>query len=180
MTVVHSPGSFAWPYRDLGLSLGGVNLTAAKAAEVIGCSRNHVYRLARQGRLAREGAPNKWRRYPLEAVERTALELLGGGGGRPYWATTAEAAEAAEILGVTSERVRQLADRGRIPAVRHRARWFFRREQLEVVANARDCRGVEFANPNRHRSAPGAGIIGGVTSKANTFQRLPSSGVALH
>lgn len=114
-----------------------MNLTAAEAAQVLGCSPNHVYRLAREGRLPREGAPNAWRRYPLDQVERASLEMLPGRGAHAYWATTREAAQ---ILGVTRERVRQLADRDRIPAVRHHDRWFFRRAQLEVVATARDAR----------------------------------------
>ena len=103
---------------------------------MLGCSRNHVYRLARQGRLVADGAEHSWRRFPLEAVERASLEMLRGGG-HPYWASTVEAAQ---ILGVTEERARQLAGRGRIPAVRHRGRWLFRRKQLAVVANARDAR----------------------------------------
>ena len=103
---------------------------------MLGCSRNHVYRLARQGRLVADGAAHTWRRFTLEAVERASLEMLRGGG-HPYWATTAEAAE---VLGVSEERVRQLAGRGRIPAVRHHGRWFFRRGQLEVVTTARNAR----------------------------------------
>ena len=46
----------------------------------------------------------------------------------------------AEILGVTPNRVRQLVDRGFLPAVRHDGRWFFRRHQVEVIANARELR----------------------------------------
>ena len=46
----------------------------------------------------------------------------------------------AEILGVTPNRVRQLVDRGFLPAVRHEGRWYFRRHQVEVIANAREAR----------------------------------------
>lgn len=115
-----------------------MRITAAEAARILGCSRNHVYRLARQGRLPRAGKPNGWGQYDREVVEALSLVALPQlGGGHDYWATTTEAAE---ILGVSVERVRQLATTGRVPAVRHGRRWVFRRDQLEVVANARDAR----------------------------------------
>lgn len=41
---------------------------------------------------------------------------------------------------MTVTRVHQLVDRGFVPAVWHSGRWYFRRHQLEVVANARDAR----------------------------------------
>ena len=68
-------------------------------------------------------------------VERVALDRWKPG--HPYWATSTEVAE---LLSVTPTRVRQLVDRGFLPAVRHHGRWFFRRHQIEVVANARDAR----------------------------------------
>jgi hypothetical protein len=46
---------------------------------------------------------------------------------------------AAAILGVTSARLRQLGDEDRVPYVVHRdGTRLYRREQLEVVAQARD------------------------------------------
>ena len=53
------------------------------------------------------------------------------------WITSAEVAE---ILGVTQHRVRQLVARGLLPAVHHQGRWYFRHQQVEVVANAREAR----------------------------------------
>lgn len=116
-----------------------MRVTAAEAARILGCSRNHVYRLARQGRLPRTGAPQKWAGYNRETVETYSLQQLGARGpsGHPYWMSVSEAAD---ILGVTPARVRQLARSGRIPALRHTRVWVFRRHQLEVVANARDAR----------------------------------------
>ena len=70
-------------------------------------------------------------------VEQLSLARLKRGTLHPYWAT---AVEAAEILGVTPRRVTQLVHKGFIPAVQHRGRWYFRRHQLEVVANARAAR----------------------------------------
>lgn len=115
-----------------------MGLTAEEAARILGRSRNHVYRLARLGRLPRDGEPQKWAQYDRETVEALSLAALPQyGGGHPYWATTDEAAT---ILGVSTTRVRQLVAAGRLPAVRHGRRWVFRRDQLEVVANARDAR----------------------------------------
>lgn len=112
-----------------------MRITAEEAARILGCSRNHIYRLARQGRLPRNGEPQKWAQYDQEAVEALALAWLPRyRGGHGYWATRQEAADA---LGVSVGRVRRLVAAGRLPAVRHGRRWIFRRDQLEVVANAR-------------------------------------------
>jgi hypothetical protein len=43
---------------------------------------------------------------------------------------------------VTSNRVRQLVDRGFLPVVQHQGRWYLRRHQVEVIANARESRRV--------------------------------------
>ena len=106
---------------------------------MLGCSVNHVYRMARRGQLPRAGAPGKWAGYEAEVVERVSLERLGRRTAvrHPWWV---DVAEAAIVLEVSRERVRQLAARGRVPAVRHQGRWLFRRHQLEVVANARNAR----------------------------------------
>ena len=48
---------------------------------------------------------------------------------------------AAEILGVSPRRVRQLVERGFLPAVRRgRRSYCYRRAQVEVIANARESR----------------------------------------
>jgi hypothetical protein len=53
------------------------------------------------------------------------------------WITTAVAAE---ILRVSRNRVRQLANRDLLHCVEHHGRRYFRRPQVQVVANARDPR----------------------------------------
>lgn len=76
----------------------------------------------------------------LQAVEKLALDqwlprrhAYGG-----YWATCIEAAE---LLEVSPARVRQLAERGRLPGAQVRGKWWlFRRQQLAVVARARRAR----------------------------------------
>lgn len=71
-------------------------------------------------------------------MERLSLERLPArSSGHRYWAT---AIEASEMLGVSRERVHQLVAKGHLPAVRHAGRWWFRRDPLEVVTNARDAR----------------------------------------
>ena len=93
-----------------------------------------VYRLVSRGVIAKAV---KHAHFGLDRaeVERVALDRWKPG--HPYWATSAEAAE---LLGVTPNRVRQLVDREFLPAVQHEGRWFFRRHQIRVVAHARDAR----------------------------------------
>lgn len=111
-------------------------LTAAEAAEIIGVTRQTVYKLVHSGALPKA---RKHQRSGLdrEAVEQAGLARVPARGGHPYFLT---ASEAAEVLGVTPKRVHQLAERGRLPVVEHDGRRLFRRPQLEVVANARRAR----------------------------------------
>ena len=76
-----------------------------------------------------------------------------------------DSAEVAEILGVTQHRVRQLVARGFLRAVRYGSRWFYRRHQVEVVANARDARKL--------RGTLGRGMKIGTTRTAN-LPRVPT------
>ena len=57
--------------------------------------------------------------------------------GHSYWLNTTEAAE---VLGVTPSRVRQLVRRGFLPVVMHAGHCYSRRQQVEVIANARESR----------------------------------------
>ena len=113
-----------------------LGLSAAEAAEILGVQRQYVYRLVHEGVLPK-AVKHQRSGLDRETVERLALERLRPHGGHPYWLT---ASEAAEVLGVTPKRVHQLAERGRLPVVEHDGRRWFRRPQLEVVANARDAR----------------------------------------
>ena len=113
-----------------------VGITTSDAAEILGVSKNAVYKLVSRGTLVKD---SPYARAQLDrcAVEDIALERVRRGVRNPYWATCEEAAE---LLGVTQRRVRQLATKERIPGRLHRGRWYFRRRQLEVVAHARDSR----------------------------------------
>lgn len=114
-----------------------LGLTASEAAEILGVPGElYVYHLIAKGRIppAREHAR---RGLDREDVEQASLERLRPGRPHLYWAT---AAEAAFILGVTQERVCELAMAERLPAVPHAGHWFFRRHQVHVIANARRLR----------------------------------------
>jgi hypothetical protein len=115
--------------------IGGIS--GAEAAEVLGLA-SELY----VSRLIKEGITTKaihGQRYGLERteVERVALERWQPG--KPYWTTSATAAE---LLALTQTRVRQLVDQGSLPALQHDGRWFFRRHQVEVIANAREARKI--------------------------------------
>jgi excisionase family DNA binding protein len=113
-----------------------MGLCAAEAAEIIGVTCQTVYKLVHSGALPKQ---HKRQRSGLdrEAVERAGLARVPARDGHPYFLTVIEAAE---VLSVSPERVRQLASRGRLPVVEHDGRRLFRRPQLDVVANARQAR----------------------------------------
>jgi hypothetical protein len=76
-----------------------------------------------------------------------------------------KARQAADILGITPRRVRQLANLDRLPYVRLRGQYHFRQRQVEVIANARQRRWLRLTDSpgrlrGRNRSArcsgPGA------------------------
>jgi len=111
-----------------------LGISGKEAAKILGITELSVARLVLQGVLRK---PAKWQRFALDLaeVEQVALERYRPA--HPYWLTTTEAAK---LLGVTPTRVRQLVARGFVPAVSHQGRNYFRRHQLEVIANARQSR----------------------------------------
>ncbi len=68
-------------------------------------------------------------------VERLSLERYKPG--RPYWVTERESAR---ILGISRARVFRLRRADRLPVVEHHGRHYYRRTQIEVLANAREWR----------------------------------------
>lgn len=122
-------------------------LTAAQAADIIGVTPASVYRLVHQGRLPKS-VKGQRAGLDLEAVEHASLERFRSRrrGGHPYWATIREAAE---ILDVSQNRVHQLVGAGRLPAVRHAGTWVFRRQQVEVITNAREARWADARAKSR-------------------------------
>jgi excisionase family DNA binding protein len=109
-----------------------LGLSGAEAAQILGVnSEVYVHKLVWQGVIPKE---RKYVRGGLdrEDVERVALERYKPG--HPYWLS---GVEAAQVLGLSRQRVQRLAVQGRLPFVEHKGRRFYRRHQLEVIANAR-------------------------------------------
>lgn len=101
-------------------------ITLREAADMLGLSEVRVTRLRREGLLVRlQGTPSYSRTDVQEFIDNPWLN------GR----------QAAIVLGVSHNRVSQLADAERIP-VHHTAsgRRVYRMRQIEVVANARALR----------------------------------------
>jgi hypothetical protein len=114
-----------------------LGLSASEAAEILGLPGElYVYHLIAKGRIP-QGREHTRPGLDREDVEQASLERLRPGRPHRYWATSAEAAC---ILGVTQKRVCELAVAERLPAVRHAGRWYFRRHQVHVIANARRLR----------------------------------------
>lgn len=111
-----------------------LGISGAEAAEILGMHELSVARLVMRGVL-RKPAKGARRALDRAEVERLALERYRPG--HPYWLTTPEAAD---VLGVTRARVHQLVTAGRLPYVEHGGRHYFRRPQVEVIANARHAR----------------------------------------
>ena len=116
-------------------------LTAKEAAVILDVTSESVHKYVCAG-IIHKGEKNARGGLDRDTVEQVSLArwpLRRRPGPHPYWATTREAAE---VLGVSRARVRQLAESGRIPAVWREDghHWYFRRHQLEVVANAREAR----------------------------------------
>lgn len=130
-------------------------VTLHAAAEVLGCSRQHVQTLARAGRLEQRKVARKHPSINLESVHRLARELEEERV-RREGAREAEAAaralrgkppqdgqvwlsldSVALMLGVTRNRVDQLTLAGRIPHTKHGGRVWIRRTDAEIVAAAR-------------------------------------------
>ena len=111
-------------------------ISGREAAEILGLSSEiSVCRLVGTGVLTKAkhlGAPS------------TATRSSGSrcSGTDPVIRTGPRRASAAAILGVSTNRVHQLVHRGFLPAVDHEGRRYFRRQQVEVVANAREARKV--------------------------------------
>jgi len=111
-------------------------LSAKEAAVILDVTPRYVDRLVSDGKLPKAVRHAK-AGLDRDVVERVSLDRLRRSRPHRYWATSREAAE---VLNLTRRQVSNLATTGHVPAVAHRGRWYFRRSQLAVVANARDAR----------------------------------------
>lgn len=101
-------------------------ITRAEAAALLGTSESTVTRLRRHGLLVDLGGwPSYSRADVLDVLENPWLDGQG----------------AADILGVSRQRVRELAAEDKVPShVAATGRRFYRQKQIEVVARARNLR----------------------------------------
>jgi len=120
----------------------GDAITWREAARILNRSITTIARLVAAGELS------KGPRWEHRQLSRRVVERLSLARWQPaesvredaYWVTTHRAAE---LLGVHGSRVRQLAGQGRIPyKTTPSGRRLFRRQQLEVLGNARLSRRV--------------------------------------
>ncbi len=103
------------------------------AAVILDVTPRYVDRLVSDGKLTKAVRHAK-AGLDRDVVEQVSLDRMRPGRAHGYWATSREAAE---ILDLTRKQVGVLASLDQVPAVRHRGRWYFRRHQVGVVANAR-------------------------------------------
>ncbi len=123
-------------------------VTLAEAALILGCSVTGVRRLIADGALP---PTDRYRHRQLARADVEALALLIYGWRahlddvEPYWLT---GERAAGVLGVNVTRLNQLAARGFLPFETHAdGTRLYRREQLEVVAQARKHHGAGRPEP---------------------------------
>jgi excisionase family DNA binding protein len=116
-------------------------LSAAEAGRILGVPASTVAKWVSEGVL-----PNavKWQRFGLDRGDVENLAPQRYTLGHPWFATNREAAQ---ILGISRERVKQLVDAGRLPCVEYRGRRYFRRQQIQVIANARNARWHQPTTP---------------------------------
>lgn len=113
-------------------------LTIFEAAHVLGCTPPAARWLLVQCGLAKPATV----RFKLDDVEALAVEEYRWrqhtDDPDSYWVAVGQAAE---ILGISAQRVKQLLDVGKLPHQTHRdGTRLMRRRQLETVANARESR----------------------------------------
>jgi excisionase family DNA binding protein len=112
----------------------GHGLSSAEAAGILGVRANTVDRWVARGVLRKA---IKRQRHGLDLTDVEFLALQRYTPGNPWFATNREAAQS---LSVSRSRVNQLVNAGRLPFVEYHGRRYFRRQQIQVIANARNAR----------------------------------------
>lgn len=130
--------------RSWGMLMGGYSadmrpidpVTFDEAARILGVARSTVQRMVLDCRLTSYGQANTHHRLSQGEVESLATRIYQWWehvhDADSYWVT---GAQAASVLGVSRQRVQQLAAADRLPFVGHETGTrLFRRSQLEVLA----------------------------------------------
>ena len=100
-------------------------ISGVDARRILGISQRPLRRLVEDGVLRLGDRPTRrYSRRQVEALAAAQAEWIG-------------ASEAAIILGVTRTRVGQLSRKGFLPFDTFRGKRRYRRDQIQVVANAR-------------------------------------------
>jgi hypothetical protein len=111
-------------------------VTPQEAASVLGCSTNTVRRRVRAGVLSGSDRPLTMSRAEVEELARDVYPWWRHvDDPESYWVT---GAQAAEVLRVSRARLGQLAEKDRVPYMRHRdGTRLYRRQQIGIVAQVR-------------------------------------------
>ncbi len=117
-------------------------VTLHEAARILGVARSTVQEWVIAGRLSTRGTSGAHRRLSRADVEALALELYDwrshADDPESYWLNSHQAAD---LLGISRQRLGQLGDKDFVPFVGHRdGVRLYRREQLLTIANAREAR----------------------------------------
>ncbi len=130
------------------ISYATMGLTQLEAAHVLGCSVATIRKLITSGELT-SGARYRHGQLDREQVEQLAAARWKRPGrrveddGLSYWLTTGQVAD---VIEVGRTRVDQLVRAGLLPFVSTPAGGrIYRREQIEVIANARLSRRLQHA-----------------------------------
>lgn len=130
----------------------GDRVTYAEAAALLGCHVSNVPKLIRRGLLTSHGGRGtKGGTLDRREVEALAERRKAEREARDSRAPTSRAADrrpdgnhdwltvaqVAQLVGLSEVGVRKRIARERVPAVRHRGRWWIRRDLLEQVEAAR-------------------------------------------
>jgi excisionase family DNA binding protein len=126
---------------DEDASVPGQGLGAAEAARILGVRESTVVKWVAEGALPKAVT---LQRYGLDRADVENLAQQWYTTGHPWFATNREAAQ---ILGISRERLKQLVDAGRLTCVEYRGRRYFRRQQVQVIANARNARWHQPTTP---------------------------------
>jgi excisionase family DNA binding protein len=112
-------------------------MTTEEAAAFLGVGKKAVYMAVYEGRLRKARRGRGKPTFDRADVEAYLARRWHPGRSDPYWV---DLSEAAELLGIPGERVRDRARRNLLPTpVKHPSgRLLFRRQQIEVIAQARE------------------------------------------
>lgn len=126
-----------------------------QAAHRLGITVKAVKKLCAAGELTLQRRHGRW---PTISLEQVAQLLEAGMILDPVRRDRISAAEASEVLGVSKKWINDRARSDRLPAVKDSyGQWWFRREQLELIAAARAARrdhGTVLRRPGINTAPP--------------------------